>query len=198
MTVFPETYFADDFRGARAGFLAAAAHSDAGVTTRVHPSARGPDGKPLLMDSIALGPRAGDRPQLLRACDLFGAGILTGLLCQNIGARLPEGARLVMVHACDPVRFACGRTGDTWPRVALRDLAAEDLRRVTALRLVDLRSGHGEAHVRRRSAKSDLAVLLPQVRQSAAILTGGTGNRNWKTRLFDPAARLVEAELAAL
>ena len=112
MTTNPERYFPADYRQARRAFIAACEAAGADAITRAHPTARGPDGKPLFIDSTALGPRDAKRALLLISGThgvegYFGSAVLTGLLRE--GVRPPEGARLVLVHALNPYGFAWDR-----------------------------------------------------------------------------------------
>lgn len=108
----PESYFPQDYRGARKAFIAACEARGIDVVTRVHPSAKGPDGKPLFLDVCALGPRTAQKALLL-ICGThgvegyFGSGVMTGLLRSGVTA--PPDARLVMVHALNPFGFAWNR-----------------------------------------------------------------------------------------
>ena len=112
MRADPESYFPAGYRQARQAFIAAAQGAGTDVITRVHPTARGPDGKPLFLDTAALGPRDAKRALLL-ICgthgveSYFGSGAQTGLLREGI--RPPQGARIVMVHALNPFGFAWDR-----------------------------------------------------------------------------------------
>ncbi len=115
MSTSPESYFPQDYRGARKAFIAACALRGVDVITRVHPRAKGPDGKPLFLDVCAMGPRTAHKALLL-ICGThgvegyFGSGVMTGLLAS--GAAPPEGARLVMIHALNPFGFAWNRRVD--------------------------------------------------------------------------------------
>jgi len=109
---FPESHFPANYRQARQAFIAAAEGVGMDVITRVHPAAKGPDGKPLFLDSVALGPRDATRALLLISGThgvegTFGSAVQTGLLRE--GVRPPDGARLVMVHALNPFGFAWDR-----------------------------------------------------------------------------------------
>jgi hypothetical protein len=115
MTPNPEAYFPADYRQARRAFIAACEAAGVDSIARVHPTARGPDGKPLFIDSAALGPRDAEKALLLIAGThgvegYFGSGVLTGLLREGI--RPPPGARLVLVHALNPFGFAWNRRVD--------------------------------------------------------------------------------------
>ncbi len=127
------------YRAARRAFIAAceAAHVD--TVARLHP-ARGPDGKPLFMDCAALGQRRAARAVLAVGYDAAASDLLTRLLRQ---AEVPADARLVLVHALDPARFA-GVAGDpAWPSAMLGAVATEDLARVRVLGVLVL-GGRGQ------------------------------------------------------
>lgn len=115
MSASPESYFPQDYRGARKAFIAACEARGIDVVSRVHPSAKGPDGKPLFLDVCALGPRDAQKALLL-ICGThgvegyFGSGVLTGLL--QSGVAPPDDARLVMIHALNPFGFAWNRRVD--------------------------------------------------------------------------------------
>jgi hypothetical protein len=110
----PETYFPADYREGRARFIAAAEASDLGVTTRVHPGAMGPDGKPIFLDTAMAGPRDARTALLLISGThgvegYFGSGAQTGLLREGLARRLPKGVKLVMLHALNAFGFAWDR-----------------------------------------------------------------------------------------
>jgi hypothetical protein len=112
MRAEPESYFPADYREGRRAFIAACEARGLDAIARVVPGASGPDGKPLFMDSVAVGPRDAARALLLISGThgvegYFGSGVLTGLLRQ--GAAPPQGTRLVMIHALNPYGFAWGR-----------------------------------------------------------------------------------------
>ena len=55
-------HFPSDYRQGRAAFRQACETAGLGVTTRVHPDERGPDGKPLFLDVACAGDaRGGER-----------------------------------------------------------------------------------------------------------------------------------------
>lgn len=114
MTGSPEKYFPADYRSAREAFIAAAEDAGLGVTTRVHPSANGRDGKPLFLDTATAGPREAKKALLLISGThgvegYFGSGVETGLLREDIAKRVPEGVKLVMLHALNPYGFSWDR-----------------------------------------------------------------------------------------
>jgi hypothetical protein len=112
MTIDPQAYFPADYRQGRRNFIAACQKRGLDSIARVHPSAKGPDGKPLFIDSVALGPRDAGKAVLLIAGThgvegYFGSAAETGLLAE--GLTPPPDCRLVMVHALNPYGFAWDR-----------------------------------------------------------------------------------------
>ena len=110
----PEQHFPSDYRAARAAFVAAAEAAGLGVTSRVHPSVRGRDGKPLFLDTACIGPRDAQKALLLISGThgvegYFGSGTQTGLLREGLAGRVPEGVQLVMLHAFNPFGFSWDR-----------------------------------------------------------------------------------------
>jgi Protein of unknown function (DUF2817) len=128
----PESNSPTDYRTARKAFIAACAAAHADPISRVHPKISGPDGKPLFVDSIALGPRMAGKAVLLIADGARASTAMTGLL--QGGVALPQDVRLVLVHAFDPFSFAgaAGKDRD-WSLATVHAIATEDLARVTAL-----------------------------------------------------------------
>jgi hypothetical protein len=128
----PESNSPTDYRTARKAFIAACEAAHADPISRVHPKISGPDGKPLFVDSVALGPRMAGKALLLIADGAHAATAMTGLL--QSGVALPQDARLVLVHAFDPFSFAgaSGKDRD-WSLATVRAVATEDLAQVTAL-----------------------------------------------------------------
>lgn len=126
-----------DYRTARKAFIAACVTAHADPISRVHPKLSGPDGKPLFIDSIALGPRTAKKAVLLIGDGAAASAAMTALL--RGGINLPADARLVMVHAFDPFSFA-GASGQDrpWSRAMLRAIATEDLAQVTELAVLTL------------------------------------------------------------
>jgi hypothetical protein len=112
MAVNPERYFSADYRQARRSFIAACQAAGVDAIARVHPTAKGPDGKPLFLDSAALGPRDARKAVLLISGThgvegYFGSGVQTGLLREGVSP--PADTRLVLVHALNPYGFAWNR-----------------------------------------------------------------------------------------
>src|SRR4029077_5344320 len=94
----PERYFPTDYRQGRKAFIAACEKAGIDTIARVHPCAKGPDGKPLFIDSAALGPRRAKKALLLIAGThgvegYSGSGVETGLLREGLTA--PPDARIV-------------------------------------------------------------------------------------------------------
>jgi hypothetical protein len=140
------------YRAHRRAFIAACEAAGVDVIARVHP-ARGPDGKPLFMDSAAMGPRHAPRAVLVVSRDAAGSRVLTELV--QSGTQPPPQARLVLVHALDPAAFA-GVPGDkSWPRKMLGAVATEDLAKVKDLAILSL---HGADE----TLESAVAEALPE------------------------------------
>lgn len=121
------------YRASRRNFIAAAEIAGGDAISRVHP-ARGPDGKPLFCDSVALGQRNAGKALLLIAGN---ESAVTAVLKLNIP--LPGDARLIAVHALDPFFQAWGKHGEPagWPEQVLSSIATEDLARVKKLVVLD-------------------------------------------------------------
>ena len=153
----PETNFPRTYRGARKAFIAACQRARADSIARVHPTAAGPNGNPLFIDSVALGPRGARKALLLIAGrdgrdGCMGSGLLAGLL--DAGIHPPADARLVMIHALNPFGMARGRcenedgfdlddpaAAPSWSFAMLGAILTEDLARVEKLRVLDLARG---------------------------------------------------------
>ena len=108
----PDEFFPADYRSARKAFIAACRGAGIDVVSRVHPSAQGPDGKPLFLDAAAIGPREAKKALLLISGTHgveghFGSGAQAGLLRE--GLTPPPGARIVLIHALNPFGFAWSR-----------------------------------------------------------------------------------------
>src|SRR6185312_11822842 len=85
------------YRQSRKAFIEACEKAGADVVGRVHP-ARGPDDKPLFLDTAAFGTRLAESGVLVAAYGPGGAAILQALLGSKIADHLPKGVRLVLVH----------------------------------------------------------------------------------------------------
>ncbi len=136
MTRDPEANFVRDYRDARKAFIKACEIAHVDSIARVHPGASGADGKPLFIDSAALGPRDARKAVLVIA---DGAGASTALTALLAGLSLPKKTRLVLVHAFDPFSFAGAEGQDRqWSLAMLRAIAREDLAQVTDLTVLML------------------------------------------------------------
>jgi hypothetical protein len=120
-----------DYRAARRAFIAACEQAGVDTIARVHP-VKGADGKPLFMDSAALGPRLAGKALIAIAQDLPGSQALTALLHKPVV--LPEDMRLVLVHALMPA----DTDAKDWLRASLQAVATEDLSRVRELAVLAL------------------------------------------------------------
>ena len=148
------------YRDCRRAFIAAceAAHVD--PIARLHPS-RDADGKPLFMDSAALGPRLATRALLVIAWDAAGSAIMVDLL--QGAPSLPQDTRLVLIHALDPAAFAGLEPDPAWPAAMLKAVATEDLSRVRILAVLPLIGGPGRLELPLGVAlpKATIQILLP-------------------------------------
>lgn len=132
----PEAHFPKDYRGARKAFISACGKARIDAISRVHPRATGRDGKPLFIDTAALGPRDAKKAVLVVGDGAAASAAMTDLL--SGGVAVPEGTRLVLVHAFDPFAFA-GVPGDrVWSHAMLRAVATEDLAQVMELFVLTL------------------------------------------------------------
>jgi len=127
----PETPFPPDYRAARKAFIAACVKAHADTISRAHMGKPGPDGKPVFVDSIALGARDAQKAVLLIANDARASVAITTLLRE--GLAVPHGMRLVVVHALDPFAFMDVPGDPAWSGAMLKAIATEDLSRVTEL-----------------------------------------------------------------
>lgn len=113
----PERHFPSDYRSARAAFLQACTAAGLGTIARVHPKARGRDGKPLFLDTATIGPRDATSALLLISGThgvegYFGSGVQTGLLREGLVRRVSNAAKVVMLHALNPHGFSWDRRVD--------------------------------------------------------------------------------------
>jgi len=127
----PETPFPPDYRAARKAFIAACVKAHADTISRAHMGKPGPDGKPVFIDSIALGARDAQKAVLLIANDAHASVAITTLLREELA--VPHGMRLVVVHALDPFAFMRVPGDPAWSQAMLKAIATEDLSRVTEL-----------------------------------------------------------------
>ena len=118
------------YRAARRAFIAACGAAGVDVIARVHPTGRAADGKPLFLDSAAIGPRDAARGLLLVSGDAAGSRLQAQLV--ETGLTLPAGTRLVLVHALAAMR------DPAWLAAMLRDVAREDLARSKSVILLTL------------------------------------------------------------
>jgi hypothetical protein len=149
------------YRVARRAFIAACEAAGVDPIARVHPG-KAADGKPLFMDSAALGPRQAAKALLVVARDAAGSAVLAELL----RVPLPRGARLVLVHALDPAAFAGGPADPAWASAMLGAVATEDLAKVRALGVLPLDSA--------QDLRPALAGPLPAARITQLAPAAGT------------------------
>ncbi|MES2255923.1 MAG: DUF2817 domain-containing protein [Pseudomonadota bacterium] len=127
----PEAPFPPDYRTARKAFIAACVKAHADTISRAHMGRSGPDGKPVFVDSIALGARDAKRAVLVIANDVHASIAITTLL--QDGLAVSDGNRLVVVHALDPFSFMHMPGDPAWSQAMLKAIATEDLSHVTEL-----------------------------------------------------------------
>ena len=120
-----------DYRTARKAFIAACVAARADAISRAHMGKPGPDGKPMFIDSVALGPRNAKKAALVIANDMHASIAVTALL--QGGLVVPDGMRLVVVHALDPFAFMKVPGDRDWSQAMLKAIATEDLSRVPDL-----------------------------------------------------------------
>jgi hypothetical protein len=179
-----EVSFAKDYRKARKAFIAACEHAHGDSITRVHPTALGPDGNHLFIDSIAFGSREATKALLVITgvngeAGLLGSRVLAALLASEV-APLP-GTRLVLVHALNPFGFAWRRQTNedglalddpkasrTWSFAMLRAIAVEDLARTWKLRVLEVDKGCHE-HV--TDTESGAARVLAEFKPGLDLVT---------------------------
>lgn len=125
------------YRTARRAFIAACEKAHVETVARLHP-ARGPDGKPLFMDSAAVGPRHAAKAVLVAAYDATGSAVLIALLVDKFRSVLPPDAQLVLVHALDPAAFAGVESDPAWTAAMLGAEAVEDLSHARQLAVLPL------------------------------------------------------------
>ena len=221
MHAHPESYFPGDYRQGRQAFIAAAQARGIDVIGRVHPTARGPDEKPLFIDTAALGPRSAARALLLlsgtngmEGC--FGSGVQTGLLREGLAP--PEGARIVLVHALDPYGFAWDRPPDTdasdsaypgWSLAMLEAVMTEDLRYARKLVAIDLRAGSSEPEGEVCAVSAALermlasrhgceTVAFTMLKTGPLLAPRSPDNPAWRRRAYRLSRDAVRAALATL
>jgi len=148
----------NSYRTARRAFIAACEAAHVETVARLHPM-RGTDGKPLFMDCAAAGPRHAPKAALVVAHDAAESDMLIALLREPP----PPNARLVLVHAYDPARFA-GIQGDpAWPTAMLEAVAIEDLSHVRHIGVLplDRKSADLKSVLQARLPDATIAVLPP-------------------------------------
>ena len=146
-----------DYREARRDFIAACEAIDADAIARVQPGTA-PDGKPLFLDTVALGPRTATKAVLVIGNDAKASAALIFLL-RNFPPR--AGQRLVLAHALDPAAFAGGVTNPSWAAAMLASIAAEDLSRVTELAVLNLTGMDPEPALQAALPKAKITVRAP-------------------------------------
>jgi hypothetical protein len=104
------SYFARDYRGARAKFLEACLGAGLEPETFENP-APAPDGRPVYTDVAAIGPDQAENVLLVTAGThgiegFCGSGAMVGWLRAREDRNLPPGVRAVFVHAINPHGFA--------------------------------------------------------------------------------------------
>ena len=159
------------YRTARRAFIAACEKAHVETVARLHP-ARGPDGKPLFMDSAAVGPRHAARAVLVAAYDAPGSAVLIELLADKFRNALPTDAQLVLVHAPDPAAFAGVKSDPAWMAAMLGAEAVEDLSHARQLAVLPLGR-------RDEALKPALTARLPQA-QITDLPQASTAAKAWK------------------
>ena len=114
MSADPAEHFPADYRSGRHAFIASCDKAGIDVITRVHPDAKGRDGKPLFLDTAIIGPRDAKSALLLISAThgvegYFGSGVQTGLMREGLAARVPKGSKIVLLHALNPYGFSWDR-----------------------------------------------------------------------------------------
>lgn len=114
MTIDPAEHFPSDYRSARHDFIAACERAGIDVIARVHPEAKGRDGKTLFLDTAIIGPRDATRALLLISAThgvegYFGSGVQTGLMREGLAGRVPKDSKIVLLHALNPYGFSWDR-----------------------------------------------------------------------------------------
>jgi len=114
MSADPAEHFPADYRNARAAFIAACSQAGIDAIARVHPKAKGRDGKPLFLDTAIIGPREAKKALLLISAThgvegYFGSGVQTGLLREGLATRVPKDSKIVLLHALNPYGFSWDR-----------------------------------------------------------------------------------------
>lgn len=103
--------FSSGYRDARGKFIEAAQRCRATLTEHVLPGILGPEGESLITDVATLGPHDAESALLILSGTHglegpAGSAIQTALLDRLDATDLPDGVRLVLVHAVNPWGFA--------------------------------------------------------------------------------------------
>ena len=146
-----------DYRSARRDFVAACEAMGGDAIARVQ-RGKAPDGKPLFLDTVALGSRTAAKAVLVIGNDTKATAALIFLL-RNFPPR--AGQRLVLVHALDPAAFAGGDTNLGWAALMLAAVAAEDLSRVTQLAVLNLTGMDPKPALQAALPKAKITVRAP-------------------------------------
>ncbi len=114
MSADPAEHFPADYRSGRHEFIAACGQSGIDVIARVHPQAKGRDGKPLFLDTAIIGPRDARKALLLISAThgvegYFGSGVQTGLMREGLARHAPKDRKIVLLHALNPYGFSWDR-----------------------------------------------------------------------------------------
>jgi hypothetical protein len=109
-----ESYFSQSFDEARAKFRATALASGATMRTYENPNSLGPLGETLSTDIAFLGPEDANAVYLTfsgthGAEGYCGSGIQSAQFAEGLFRELPQGVRVIQVHAINPHGFAWGR-----------------------------------------------------------------------------------------
>jgi hypothetical protein len=159
------------YRTARRAFIAACEKAHVETVARLHP-ARGPDGKPLFMDSAAVGPRHAAKAALVVAYDAPGSALMIELLASKFTGALPADTQLVLVHAVDPAAFAGVESDPAWTAAMLGAEAVEDLSHARHLAVLPLGR-------RDDALKPALKAHLPRA-QITDLPQASTATKAWK------------------
>jgi hypothetical protein len=114
MTPDPADHFPADYRSGRHAFITACENSGVDVIARVHPDAKGRDGRPLFLDTAIVGQRNAGKALLLISAThgvegYFGSGVQTGLMREGLVNRVPKDSKVVLLHALNPYGFSWDR-----------------------------------------------------------------------------------------
>jgi Protein of unknown function (DUF2817) len=197
-------HFPADYRKGRASFIEAAEAAGLGVTSRPHPAVTGADGKKLFLDTATIGPREAKKALLMISAThgvegYFGSAAQTGLLREGLAARIPEGAKAVIVHALNPFGFSWNRRvnednadinrnfvdhsnppanaayDELADAIAPKDISPESVKRANA-KLRAYRDAHG-------AFKLQEAISAGQYRHSDGLYFGGK-RESWSAAML--------------